>query len=196
MTAVPAGQGTVLQHQSGTPSVVTAASIDCPVVIRGVVMGQVPSDQEVQLGSWNSRRQDCLQHGAQEKDQAQVWGGCSEAPQNHSCSRLNEPHSLSPCAQDMCSSPDHPGGSLLALLQFTNALMVSGKEGEGEEWHHPVSCCWWDAPELDGVCDGEGSATGISAGSGDEDVLSERVTLWFVLRVMRCSHSNTTLITK
>lgn len=65
-------QGTLLQHQSGTALMVTAASIDCPVVIRGAVMGQVPSDQEVQLGSRSSRRLDCLQRGVQEKDQAQV----------------------------------------------------------------------------------------------------------------------------
>ncbi|KAM9624761.1 uncharacterized protein ACIBXB_018621 [Morphnus guianensis] len=68
----------------------------------------------------------------QEKDRAQALGSSSEAPQNRPFSRLNEPHSLSLRAQDMCSSPDHLGGSLLALLRFINALMISfGKEGEG-----------------------------------------------------------------
>lgn len=67
----------------------------------------------------------------QEKDQAQALGSCSEAPQNRPFSRLNEPHSLSLRGQDVCSSPDCPGGSLLALLRFINALMISFGQEEG-----------------------------------------------------------------
>lgn len=34
------------------------------------------------------------------------------------------------------------------------------------------------------------------AASGDEDTLSGHRILWFVLRVVRCSHSNSILVTK
>lgn len=45
-------------------------------------------------------------------------------------------------------------------------------------------------------CDRERSATGISAASGDGDMLSGHLRPWFVLRVVGCSHSNAMLVTK
>lgn len=62
---------------------------------------------------------------------SQALGSCSEAPQNRPFSRLNEPHSLSLRGQDVCSGPDCLGGSLLALLRFINALMISFGQEEG-----------------------------------------------------------------
>lgn len=52
------------------------------------------------------------------------------------------------------------------------------------------------APKLDGVCDREGFAAGISAASGDEGVLSGHIIPWFILSVVRCCHSNAMLLTK
>lgn len=59
------------------------------------------------------------------------WEAALRPPQNRPFSRLNEPHSLSLRGQDVFSSPDCLGGSLLALLHFINALMISFGHEEG-----------------------------------------------------------------